>query len=200
MLRARAVLICSLALPALGCNELDNFRTRPHEVYSGDIVGSDTDQDKDSFIRQGFPSHTKLDLTFDPALASLSVPVDAGAGAPPSPGTIHTFVCPPAHPDCSAKSGTSSLFVHADLEQIKDLNHDVLAQYDFPGGGRLRNYMFFARTYTGTSARAPMVFVSLMDNDRVEVRVIGPSVLGSDGKTEIEPALFGLFLLKRHTL
>jgi hypothetical protein len=204
MLRPRAACLCSLlALAVLGCNQLDEFRTRPHEAWSGDIVGSDSDQSKDSFIRQGFASHTKMDLTFDPVLASVSVPDDAGTSPPASPGTIHTYVCPAAHPDCVAASGTTSLFSHAKLELIANLNHDVLAQYDFPGGGRLRNYMFFARTDIGKNGsrpmRAPMVFISLMESDRVEVRVIGPSVLAADGKTELEPPLFGVFILRRHT-
>ena len=113
-------------------------------------------------------------------------------------------MCPAAHPDCDAKTGNSSLFVHAKLERITNLSHDALAQYDFPGGGRLRNYIFFARTDTGKNgsrpARVPMVFVSLMEDDHVEVRVIAPSVLDEDGKTEIDPPLFGVFMLKRHRL
>jgi hypothetical protein len=146
-----------------------------------------------------------MDLTFDPALASEEIPEnDAGTAAGPSPGTIHTYVCPAAHPDCEAKDGKSSLFVHAELERINNLNHDTLAQYDFPGGGRLRNYMFFTRTDTGENgerpARTPMVFVSLMEDERVEVRVIAPSVLDRDGKTELDPPLFGVFVLKRHKL
>jgi hypothetical protein len=205
MFRARLALACLLlALPVLGCDELAKFRTHRGEVFSGDVVGSDSTQGKDSFIRQGFPSHTKMDLTFDPALASEYVPPgDGGTSAAPAPGTIHTYVCPAAHPDCDAKAGKSSLFVHAKLERITDLTHDALAQYDFPGGGRLRNYMFFARSDTGKNgsrpARSPMVFISLMEDEHVEVRVIAPSVLDTNGTTEIDPPLFGVFILRRHT-
>jgi hypothetical protein len=173
-------------------------------VYAGDVIGSDSDDDKDSFIRTGFASHTKMDLTFDPSLAvAIAGDSDAGeADKPGAPGMIHTYVCPRAHPDCVATTGKPSLFTHAKLERITNLTHDALSQYDFPGSGRLRNYVFFARTDTTGSrpARAPTVFVSLMEDERVEVRVIAPSVLDSDGKTELDPQLFGVFVLKRHTL
>ena len=91
------------------------------------------------------------------------------------------------------------------LEPIANLTHDALSQYDFPGGGRLRNYMFFARfALAGRRRRAATrdatVFVSLMENGKVEVRVIAPSVLASDGETELLPPLFGVFVLKRHAL
>jgi hypothetical protein len=204
MFRVRAVLVCSLvALTVLGCEDLDNFRTHRGEAYSGDVVGSDSTQGKDSFIRQGFASHTKMDLTFDPALASEFVPADAGSSAATAPGTIHTYVCPAAHPDCNAKSGKSSLFAHAKLERITNLTNDALAQYDFPGGGRLRNYLFFARTDAGKDGsltpRAATVFISLMEDEHIEVRVIAPNVLADDGKTEVDRPLFGVFVLKRHS-
>ncbi len=204
MLRPCAALACVLlALPVSGCEELSKFRTHRGEVYTGDIVGSDGAPSKDSFIRQGFASHTKLDLTFDPALASEEIPEgDGGAVPAPSPGKIDTYVCPTAHPDCEAKDGKSSLFVHAKLERIANLSHDTLAQYDFPGGGRVRNYMFFARSDTGKNgarpARTATVFVSLMEDDHVEVRMIAPSVLAEDGETEIDPPLFGVFILRKH--
>lgn len=204
MLRLCAALACLLlVLPVSGCEELSKFRTHPGEVYSGDIVGSDSALDMDSFIRTGFPSHTKLDLTFDPALASEEIPEgDGGAVPAPSPGRIDTYICPAAHPDCDARDGKSSLFVHAKLERIVNLSHDTLAQYDFPGGGRVRNYMFFARSDTGKNGSRPSrtatVFVSLMEDDHVEVRMIAPSVLAEDGETEIDPPLFGVFILKKH--
>jgi hypothetical protein len=204
MLRLRAALACLLlALPVLGCEELSKFRTHPGEIYTGDIVGSDSAPGRDSFIRQGFASHTKLDLTFDPSLASEEIPQGDGGTAPaPSPGMIDTYLCPGAHPDCDAKDGKSSLFVHAKLERIVNLSHDTLAQYDFPGGGRVRNYMFFARSDTGKNgsrpARIATVFISLMEDDHVEVRMIAPSVLDIDGESVIDPPLFGVFILKKH--
>ena len=77
-----------------------------------------------------------------------------------------------------------------------------MSQYDFPGGGRIKNYIFGAR-FRSEDASAPlgvarhaMVFVSLMESARVEARVIAPSVLAEDGKSEAWPALFGVFMLE----
>jgi hypothetical protein len=49
-----------------------------------------------------------------------------------------------------------------------------------------------------TTPRAAMVFLSLMENGGMEARVISPSVLDTDGKSELQPALFGVFLLNRN--
>jgi hypothetical protein len=184
-----------------GCDQLDEFSTGAHAVYSGEIIGSDSDQDTPSFIRQGFASHTRMTLTFDPALASA---IETDAGREEAPGTIDTYVCPGSNDDCNVAARAPMDFDHAPLERISNLMHDALSEYDFPGGGRLRNYVFFARTHeeadAATSQRVATVFVSLLDNGRIEVRVVAPSVLDSDGETEVLPPLFGVFVLKRHAL
>jgi hypothetical protein len=192
-----SVAVAGAVLFAVACDDLTEFRTAPDARYVGEVNGSDSDQSKPSFIREGFASHTQLSLTFDPDAAARFV-ADAGARGVMSPGTIHTFVCPPADAHCKERKQPAAEFDHAELEPISNLTHDALSQYDFPGGGRLRNYMFFARTHATDElpSRPAMIFVSLMDDGRVEVRVIASSVVGESGET-IAPPLFGVFVLER---
>jgi hypothetical protein len=192
-------LIMPLAWPVLGCDALQQFHTGPNDVFTGEVIGSDSQKSEPSFIRQGFDSHTEMDLSFDPTMASKYV----RSGNPISPGTIDTYLCPATLDFCRASQRTAGHFQHSKLEQIVNLTQDALSQYDFPGGGRLRNYIFTARfeSQVGASAlaRSAMVFLSLMEDSKVEVRVISPSVLDTDGKTELLPALFGVFVLDRRT-
>jgi hypothetical protein len=74
-----------------------------------------------------------------------------------------------------------------------------LSEYDFPGGGRLRNYMLYARstvsTPDGPVGRSATVFLSLMESGSIEARVMAPSIR-LDG-IDAAPALFGVFVLER---
>jgi hypothetical protein len=94
-------------------------------------------------------------------------------------------------------------FREAELEPIPELSHDVLGRYELPGGSRLRNYVFGARFASGEGIfavqRHAMVFLSLLENGRVEVRIIAPSVLSANGRTEVWPGLFGVFSLARRS-
>jgi hypothetical protein len=189
--------ILPLAWSALGCDALQQFHTGPNDVFNGEVIGSDSQKSEPSFIRQGFDSHTEMDLSFDPTLASKYV----ASGNPMSPGTIDTYLCPSAIQFCSASQRSAGHFQQSKLEQIVNLTQDTLSQYDFPGGGRLRNYIFIARFQSQLAAstipRSAMVFLSLMEDGKVEVRIISPSVLDTDGKIELLPALFGVFVLDR---
>jgi hypothetical protein len=204
LLRRWLCVILPLAWTAAGCNALQQFRTGPNDVFNGEVIGSDSQKSEPSFIRQGFDSHTEMDLTFDPELASKYV-ASSKQTAPrsASPGTIDTYLCPSTVDFCSANRRTAGHFQHSKLEQIPNLTQDALSQYDFPGGGRLRNYIFVARFESELNAspiaRSAMVFLSLMEDGKVEVRVISPSILDTDGKTELLPALFGVFVLDRRT-
>jgi len=131
-------------------------------TYEGRVVGTDGD----SFIRRGFPAGTSMTLgRFSP---------------PPSestPGTLTT---------------SDGVFDGTPLQLIAPLEHDQLSQYDFPGGGRVRSYIFATEPTSGPLAgREPMVFASLMEYDAVEVRVIAGS--GDEDAGDH----FGLFLLLR---
>ena len=56
---------------------------------------------------------------------------------------------------------------------VPPLIHDLLSEYEFPGGGRLRNYIFVARPEQGVLVgRDVTLFVSLLRNGNVEIRVL----------------------------
>lgn len=183
--------------PLAACESLDEFRTGDDHVLRGEVIGSG--DETSSFIRAGFASHTVMDLTFDPSLAEAGLASGSAKGASVSPGTVHTYTCKMGAAPCRSRDRVPGEFAHAALEPIENLEHDTLSQYDFPGGGRVKNYMFGAR-FSGdvdgaAVARHAMVFVSLMETGRVEVRVIAPSVLDAAGEHERLPALFGVFML-----
>ena len=145
-----------------GCDNYARFRTDGMHVFRGNVVGTA----EDSFIRRGFPPETTLELEFDP---------DAAAGR--MAGVLTT-----RSPD-----GTSH-FDHTELMAIESLQHDLLSQYDFPGSGRTRNYILAARPDSGPlGLRDAMVFLSLLDNGTVEVRIIVGS--GDESRGDV----FGLF-------
>ena len=187
---------CAFGLVLAGCEDLDEFRTGPDEVFHGRVIGSDSQQDVPSFIRAGFPSFTQMDLTFDPERASA---VDELADEMPSAGSLDTYVCPEEIQRCKASLREQGDFDDASLEPIARLAHDALSEYDFPGGGRLRNYMLSVRstvtTADGTAPRSAMVFLSLMESGSIEARLIAPSV--RQGDVDVAPALFGVFVLER---
>lgn len=189
---------------ALGCDATDDFRTEPGEVFYGGIIGSDSSEAMPSFIREGFPSHTEMELTFDPERALAYSDAGTVAGKPVSAGTLHTYQCPSGITHCPKADRTQGTFDHAPLERIGPLTNDALSQYDFPGGGRLRNYIFNARGNTHVDERvlqrSATVFLSLMENGKIEVRVIAPSALDATSQEEIAPALFGVFALERRKL
>jgi hypothetical protein len=195
---------------ALGCDDLDQFQTSSSQVFHGVVIGSGdevTIDDPDappmatpasgsdeSFIRQGFASYTELELTFDPELADTFLVRDAGGGNPPVPGTLHSYLCSSDQSPCAPDNQRQSYFDHAPLETFATLPHDALSQYTFPGGGRLRNYLFGARFQTDGAQRHAMVFLSLMESGKIEVRIIAPSVLDASG-AELHSGLFGVFRL-----
>lgn len=193
---------------ALGCNDLSEFKTSPNTLFRGEVVGSDSDPDQSSFIRQGFVSHTKLELRFDPYATGAVSDDDAQPSRTTNgqPGRVHTYACPPENRECDASEGSVGPFDHDRLEPIENLAHDSLSEYTFPGGGRLRNYMFNVRFDTSVDAdggtklaRSAMLFISLMDSGKIEVRAMAPSALAPDGRTEQAPALFGVFVLDRQS-
>lgn len=183
--------VLALAVLLAACDGLSEFRTEPGEVFEGSVIGADGGDS--AFIRSGFPAHTRLALTFNPAKA---VPASEDAEAA---GTITTYKC--EDPACGEDDRTSGSFTEADLEPIPQLSHDALGVYEMPGNTRLRNYIFGARFSSDDGLfavqRHAMVFLSLLENGRVEVRLIAPSVLGADGTSTEHEALFGVFSLER---
>jgi hypothetical protein len=195
-----AVWLCALCC---GCADLGEFKTGPDDVFRGEVVGSDSEQSGDSFIRKGFASHTLLELRFNPNASGVPISSDAGEQARRRavPGMVHTYLCQAGKTSCAEDARTLGPFDRARLLPIDGLAHDTLSQYTFPGGGRLHNYIFSVRfsaeTDEGRVARDAMIFVSLMETEQIEVRAIAPSVLNEQGDAERLPALFGVFVLAR---
>jgi hypothetical protein len=191
---------CTLAA---GCDDLRAFQTAPGDVFRGEVIGSDADPNVDSFIRKGFGSHTLLELTFDPSAADVALGSDASVSVQRMPvaGSIYTYQCPQGRAQCDASERTDGPFVNAPLIPIEALTHDPLSQYTFPGGGRLRNYIFgvhfVSESAESRTGRDAMLFISLMESGHVEVRAMAPGVLARDGEEERWPALFGVFSLSR---
>jgi hypothetical protein len=126
-----------------------------------------------SFVRTGFDEGTRLSMTLD---------TNALAGGQGSAGVMWT---------------SDGLFTASSIAQMRELAHDSLSQFNFPGG-RLRNYLVYVVAADGVPA---MVVISLMENGLVEVRVMRQSMdVCPFGETDcaspvtFEP-LFGLFRL-----
>jgi hypothetical protein len=180
-----------LGVASLGCEDLGTFETGPGEAFRGQVIGNQRDGGAE-FIRQGFAAQTLMELTFDPARAS-------DARRQRSAGTITTYRCRGGATECPRSEREPGHF-DSTLDPIDRLGNDALSQYDFPGGGRLRNYMFGSRFRTPGDAserlRDAMVFVSLMENGGIELRVIAQSLIDASG-AELYPPLFGVFVLER---
>lgn len=162
----------SLALILMtGCTDLSGYAAGPDDPYRGRVVGVEDPP----VLRRGFDAETELTLSFDPRLAtSLEEP----------PGRVTT---------------SDGSLTDVPLEPIIQLTHDALSEYEIPAGGRVRNYIFVLRPDAGPLAgREPFVFLSLMNEGTVEVRIIAG---GGDAPVACEPPdpcpYFGLWRLRR---
>ena len=115
------------------------------------------------FVREGFPDGIRAYLTLDAANLAR------GLG---DAGRVWTG---------------DGRFDGAAVSQMKELAHDSLSLFQFPGG-RVRNYMAHATAVDGAPA---MLVISLMEDEGVELRVLRPPVAGAP---ELDP-LFGVFRL-----
>jgi hypothetical protein len=201
--RTSIAALCLFTL-CFGCEDLREFKTGPDDIFRGEVVGSDTDGLTGSFIRKGFLSHTMLELRFNPNASGVTVPDDAGRVRERQrsvPGTVHTYVCPDGRAQCDDAERVDGPFSHTQLLPIESLAHDPLSQYTFPGGGRLRNDIyglrFSSENEQGRVGRDALVFLSLMESGKIELRALAPGVQGDDAETEILPSLFGVFILSR---
>jgi len=152
-----------LVLVLAGCDDLSSYATQPGEVYRGVVVGVEDPP----VLRRGFAAATVLEMTFDPLqLTSLTDP----------PGRLTT---------------SDGALDAVALEPIVPLTHDALSEYEIPAGDRVRNYIFVTHPRSGPLAgREPMVFLSLMRDGALEVRIIAGGGAGADD-------YFGLFRLRR---
>lgn len=147
-----------------GCDDLGAWATEEGELYTGTVVGVEDPP----VLRRGFAPATRLEMTFDPRNAtSLDDP----------PGVLTT---------------SDGSLTDVPLEAIVPLTHDVLSEYEIPEGERMRNYIFVMRPTAGPLAgREPMVFVSLMGDGTIEVRIIA----GTGG---VDGDYYGVFRLRRN--
>ena len=161
----------AFALACASCSDLDAFSTGEGEAYAGAIVDAD-------YVRRGFPKRTTMRATFHVRDATC---------------------CPAMKADCArecTQGGPGALttsdrtFDETPLEPVEALPQDSLSTMEF-AGSRLRNYFFFVPFIAGErdgEAREAeaLVVVSLVADDRIDVRVLG----GADD-------LFGVFRLRK---
>ena len=168
-----ALALCASA--ALGCRDLSRFDTEGNEAYCGSMVSTPVFQE--GFLPQGAVPRLRLKLQLDTdALSSL-------------PGVISTD---------DATTGLCSgadrpLIDQAPLRAIQELSHDPLSMLEF-GDGRDHNFFGWVdSTCQGTM----LAVVSLMNDDKVEVRLLKPAPLPApDAPPERRPG-FALFPLTR---
>ena len=157
MHRASILLLAALALAA-GCSDLESYRGD----YAGEVAGAVVcDGEPCSFIRRGFPGGTVLRLErFDPTVQAI----DLAAGT--APGFLTT--------DDQALCGQEQrTLVDEPLRPIAALAHDALSGVELPGATRIRTYVYALEPTRGPLAgRGAMAFVTLLEDDSVEVRVV----------------------------
>ncbi|MCB9707769.1 MAG: hypothetical protein H6714_03110 [Myxococcales bacterium] len=155
------------------CQDPGDLAAGSGNRYCGTVVGSDDpalecEGNNCSFIRRSFAAGTMLELSFFPDLNGCMPPVrDSTIGVMRS---------------------TDGIFDCAYIDEIAPLKHDLLSQYDFPGAKRIRNYIYTTRiSPAGQESRDLMLFFSVLDDGRAELRVVAGRGDERDGD------IFGLF-------
>ena len=173
----------ALSLTATGCKSVSRFSSKDGDHYEGDVV-------KGSFVRAGVTDDAKMCLL-----------LDAGH-LQDAPGTFST---------------SDGRFKNAQLRPIPQIWHDPLSTMTF-GEGRTQNLVYVASPSavpsaadagaTGPSptpaelaaeAQDVMVFVSLMDDGSLEVRLVRGAPVADSGAPMPSAAspMFGVFTLDR---
>lgn len=153
---------------ASACVELGEYATTDDQVFVGSVLGQQRSCDGGdcSDIRRGFGVGTRLRMSFDPVVVSGEA------------GRISTFAADGSPEAC----GTT--FDDVPLMPILSVQYDQLSLFDFPGGGRIRNFMYALRPTTGPLAgRDVIAFVSLLQDQKIEVRLLSGS-----GEARCEPS------------
>ena len=181
--RARlAILVCvlpallAIALSSSGCKSVSRFSSKNGDHYEGDVV-------KGSFVRAGVGDDAKMCLL-----------LDAGH-LQDAPGTFST---------------SDGRFKDAQLRPIPQIWHDPLSTMTF-GEGRTQNLVYVASpsatiaSAADAAASSPgdaqdvMVFLSLMDDGSLEVRLVRGAPASDAGAPmpEVASPMFGVFTLDR---
>jgi hypothetical protein len=162
--------LIAVAPAILGCRDVARFSSKAGDHFEGDVV-------KGSFVRAGLREDAKMCLV-----------LDAGH-LQDAPGTFST---------------SDGRFKDALLRPIPQVWHDPLSTMTF-GSGRSQNLVYVA-TPSPSADAAPneaqdvMVFVSLMDQGGLEVRVVRGAPGADAGATPVPASaspMFGVFTLDR---
>jgi hypothetical protein len=166
-----------------GCDSLSEFKGN----FSGRVV-------KGSFVRSCFSDQTVAKLRFNPSTAA---------------GRIADLKTEQRNWLTLTDKDRDEVVFDAELDAIEPLTSDTLADFDFPGQKRLRNFMLLGRSTVGPLAgRDALVVVSLLADKHLELRVIGRSGEDdppcSDAESESDsgvpppraPEYYGLFKLQ----
>jgi len=173
--------LTALALTATGCKSVTRFSSKDGDHYEGDVV-------KGSFVRAGVAEEAKMCLLLDA-------------------GHLQD-----AHGTFSTSDGR---FKNAQLRPIPQIWHDPLSTITF-GEGRTQNLVYVASpsavpSAADAAAPAPspaevaaeaqdvMVFLSLMDDGSLEVRLVRGAPVADSGAPMPSAAspMFGVFTLDR---
>ena len=170
-------LVLSTAMAALvavtpaimGCRSVSRFSSKAGDHFEGDVV-------KGSFVRAGLGEDAKMCLL-----------LDAGH-LQDAPGTFST---------------SDGRFKDALLRPIPQIWHDPLSTMTF-GEGRSQNLVYVATpspsaTVAGADTQDVMVFLSLMDQGGLEVRLVrgAPGVDSGAPAPATATPMFGVFTLDR---
>jgi hypothetical protein len=182
--RLLALSLVSCALPCMACDSLSDFGG----VFDGPIV-------QGSFVRSCFGDKITAELRFSPSHAvGSTIELD---------DEQRNWL--------TLRDGGEKIF-DAPLEPIYAITADSLADFDFPGQKRQRNYMLMARSSLGPLAGIDStVVVSLLATKKIELRVIARAAeddpnctaesesLDADGGVDGPryPEYYGLFKLSK---
>lgn len=166
---ATLVVLGAFALGAIACRDNITRFSTKNDHYIGEIV-------KGSFVRNGMADNTRICMTFD------------GDHVQDGPGAITT---------------SDGRFKNTPIRPIPQIWHDPLSTLDF-GSGRVQNLVYVATPNAAPDAGAEerqdvFVFVSLMDNGQVEIRLVRGAPQGDSGTPAPKAAapLFAVFALDR---
>lgn len=172
--------VVGIAVLLSACTEASELGAGSALSYCGSVIGNDDSASNCSelncsFIRRGFAVGTKMVISFSPETHecdSQDAPEDWVGVISSSDGAL----------DCQYFSS------------IDPLQHDLLSLYEFPGRERLRNDIYTFRPSDGPLAsRDVMVFVSYLESEQVELRLIAGS--GDEAAGDY----FGLFFMQKNS-
>jgi len=171
-----SALVCACFV--LSCHSLDGFSTKPGYAYCGKIVGTQGLDFQTGFIPKGQPPELRVALTLDTdnltSIPGLLTSNDAATGL------------------CSGSG--QPLFQDAPLRAIPEVDHDAISMLTF-GEGHVHD--FFA--WVDSSCQGTMVaVVSLLKNDRVELRLFKPMRNPPPDAGPADTPGFALFSLTPH--